>query len=52
MKIKVKSRDAVELLLQLALTEHLEINVKPIMASTSILYTAYDYEVEIEEVKE
>ena len=52
MKITVRNMSSVELLLQLALTEHLEINVKPIMASTSILYTAYDYEVEIGEVKE
>jgi len=53
MKITVRNTSSVELLLQLALTEHLEINVKPIVVSTSLLYdTTYAYEVEIDEVKE
>lgn len=52
MKITVRNSSSVELLLQLALTEHLEINVKPIVVSTSTLYTTYHYEVEIDEVKE
>ena len=52
MKIKVKSRDAVELLLQVALIEGLEINVKPIQIITPYLNIDYHYEVEISEVKE
>ena len=49
MKIRVNNRESVELLLQLALSEHLEIKIKPVVVETKYLYTQYYYEIELEE---
>ena len=52
MKITVRNKSSVELLLQVALIEGLEINVKPIQVITPYLNIDYLYEVEISEVQQ